>query len=114
MIETRISTAKARVTDSGALLRLLDGVPQAQEIRDQLSKPFFTRRWEQSTARSYWIASDGATVLCLTVSGLSADEMVAIWVSFDDYRKRDGFKLSARSLGAVIEEELGLSVELVN
>ncbi len=114
MIETRISSAKARVTDSGALFRLLDGIPQAEEIRAQASKPFFTRRWEKSTATSFWIAGDGATVLCLTVSGLSADEMVAIWVSFDDYRGRAGFKLSARSLGEVIEAELGLSVELVN
>jgi hypothetical protein len=114
MIETRISSARARVADGGALYRLLEDVPQAEEIRARLAAPFFTRRWHQLTERSFWIASDGTTVLCLTVSGLSADEMVAVWVSFDDYRKRSGFTLSAHSLSEVIQAELGLSVELVN
>jgi hypothetical protein len=40
--------------------------------------------------------------------------MVAIWVSFDDYRRRAGFTLSASTLSEIIEAELGLTVELEN
>jgi hypothetical protein len=96
------------------LSRLLDEVPDADEIRAQLHKPFFARRWQQSMQRSFWITSDGNTAVCLTLSGLDVDEMVAIWVAFDAYRSRPGFSLSASSLGEIIEAELGVVAELDN
>ncbi len=111
---TRISSARAQVTDFRALNRLLDEVPEADEIRTQLCKPFFARRWQQSMQRSFWISSDGSTAVCLTLTGLDVDEMVAIWVAFDGYRRRPGFHLSADSLGEIIEAELGLAVEFEN
>jgi len=114
MIGTKISSARARVADRGALTQLLDEVPEAEEIRPELSKPYFTRRWQQSMKRSFWITSDGTTAVCLTLTGLDVDEMVAVWVSFDNYRRRAGFTLSASSLSEIIETELGLSVELEN
>jgi len=40
--------------------------------------------------------------------------MVAIWVAFDAYRIRPGFSLSARSLGEIIEAELGVLAEFDN
>jgi hypothetical protein len=110
--ETRIISAQALVADPTALMRLLDEVPDAGEIRPALSKPYFTRRWRHSDQHSYWIASDGTTALCLTLTGLELDEVIALWLSFDDYRRRPGFTLSASSLGKIIETELGLTVEL--
>lgn len=114
MVGTKISSARAHVADFAALTQLLDEVPEAEEIRAELCKPYFVRRWQQSMKRSFWITSDGTTVSCLTLTGLEVDEMVALWVSFDDYRRRVGFTLSARSLSEIIEAELGLSVELEN
>ena len=114
MSVTRISSARAQVGDSRALMRLLDEVPEADEIREQLGRPCFARRWHKSTQRSFWISSDGNTAVCLTLSGLDVDEMVAIWVAFDAYRTRPGFSLSARSLGEIIEAELGVVAELDN
>jgi len=64
--------------------------------------------------RSFWITSDGTTALCLTVTGLDIDEMVALWVSFDEYHRRADFTLSATTLGQIIEAELGLAVEIEN
>ena len=112
--ETKISSARARVADAAAVIRMLDEVPEGDEIREELSKPYFTRRWQQSTKRSFWITSDGTTAVCLTLTGLEVDEMVAVWVSFDDYRRRAGFTLSASSLSEIIESELGLAVEFEN
>jgi hypothetical protein len=114
MIGTKISSARARVADRTAMAQLLDEVPEAEEIRAELSKPYFTRRWQQSMQRSFWITSDGTTAVCLTVTGLNVDEMVAIWVSFEDYRRRAGFTLSATALSEIIEAELGLTAELKN
>jgi hypothetical protein len=114
MTVTKISSERVQVTDSRALSRLLDEVPESQEIRPQLCKPFFARRWQQSTQRSFWISSDGITVVRLTLTGLDVDEMVAIWVAFDGYQRRPGFNLSASSLGEIIEAELGVAVEFEN
>jgi hypothetical protein len=114
MTITRISSARAQVCDSRALTRLLDEVPEAEDIRVQLSNPFFARRWQQSMQRSFWITSDGDTAVCLTLTGLDVDEMVALWVAFDTYRARPGFSLSATSLGEIIEAELGVVAELEN
>ena len=112
MGETRITSSRALVTDSTALTRLLDEVPDAGEIRLELAKPYFTRRWRHSDQHSFWIASDGTTAVCHTLIGLELDEVIALWLSFDDYRRRPGFTLSASSLGRIIETELGLTVEL--
>ncbi len=112
MTATKISSARAQVTDYRALSVLLQEVPEAEEIRALLSQPYFARRWQQSMRRSFWISSDGNTALCLTLTGLDVDEMVAIWVAFDGYRTRPGFNLSAASLGEIIESELGVDVEL--
>jgi hypothetical protein len=115
MIETRISSAQALISDGRGITRLLDEVPEAEEIRTQLAKPhFFIRRWQQSMQRSFWITSDGITALCLTVTGLDIDEMVVLWVSFEEYRRRAGFTLSATALSQIIEAELGLTVEIEN
>jgi hypothetical protein len=112
MGETRITSARALVADSIALTQLLEEVPDAGEICPELSKPYFTRRWRHSDQHSFWIASDGTTVVCHTLTGLQLDEVIALWLSFDDYRRRPGFALSASSLGKIIESELGVSVEL--
>jgi hypothetical protein len=112
MGETRITSAQALVADSIALTQLLEEVPDAGEICLELSKPYFTRRWRHSDQHSFWIASDGTTVVCHTLTGLQLDEVIALWLSFDDYRRRPGFTLSASSLGKIIESELGVSVEL--
>lgn len=112
MSETRITSAQALVADPTALMRLLDEVPDAREICLELSKPYFTRRWRNSDQHSFWIASDGTTVVCHTLTGLELDEVIALWLSFDDYRRRPGFTLSASSLGKIIEAELGVRVEL--
>lgn len=112
MGETRITSAQALVADPGALKRLLDEVPDAGEICPELSKPYFTRRWRQSDLHSFWIASDGKTAVCHTLTGLELDEIIALWLSFDDYRRQPGFRLSASSLSNIIETELGLTVEL--
>jgi hypothetical protein len=112
MRETRITSAQALVADSGALRRLLDEVPDAGEISLELAKPYFTRRWRHSDEHSFWIASDGTTAVCHTLTGLELDEVIALWLSFDDYRRRPGFTLSATSLGNIIETELGVTVEL--
>ena len=112
MGETRITSAQALVADPTAIMHLLDEVPDAGEICIELSKPYFTRRWRQSDHHSFWIASDGTTAVCHTLTGLELDEVIALWHRFDDYRRRPGFTLSAGSLGKILETELGVTVEL--
>ena len=114
MTVTKISSARTQIANSRGLTRLLGEVPAAEEIRGQLGKPFFVRRWQQSMQRSFWITSDGDTAVCLTLTGLDVDEMVPVWLAFDAYRTRPAFSLSATSLGEIIQAELGVAVEFEN
>ena len=41
MIGTRISCAQSLIVDGRAITRMLGEVPQADEIRPELSKPYF-------------------------------------------------------------------------
>jgi hypothetical protein len=50
--------------------------------------------------------------VCHTLTGLELDEVIVLWLSFDDYRRRPGFTLSASLLSRIIETELGLTVEV--
>jgi hypothetical protein len=112
MVARTISTTRAIVTDGMALSRLLDEVPDGEEIRTELDKPYFTRRWRHSVSRSFWITSDATTAVCLTVSGLNLDETVSLWVCFDQHWRRVGFNLSACTLSQIIQAEIGLTVEI--
>jgi hypothetical protein len=111
---TRIASASARVTNLSATCRMLEGLRDARRIRSNLSRPLFVRQWHQATERSYWITSDGATALCLTVSGLTAAETATIGKSFDERRSQVEFALSACTMRAIIEAELDVTVDLVN
>ena len=97
IIETTISARRALASDSVASRWLLDEVPDGEEIQNELCQPYFTRRWQQSMQRSFWITSDGTTAVCLTLTGLDVDERIAVWVSLDEHRRRPGFVLSART-----------------
>ena len=114
MVVKTISTTRALVADGVALDQLLDELPDAEEIRTELDKPYFTRRWQQSMSRSFWITSDGTIAVCLTLIGLDLDETVALWLCFDAHRRRAGFNLSAQTLSQIIEAEIGLTVEIEN
>jgi hypothetical protein len=111
---TRIASISAPVADIAATCRMLVGLRSAGRIRKNLSAPLFVRQWQEATERSFWITSDGATALCLTVSGLTADETAAVGRSFDERRSFVEFALSASTMRDIIEAELDVVVELVN
>lgn len=112
MNDARISSGTARVADRAALDRLLDGVPLAQEICAYLDRPYFARRWQSSEERSFWISSDGTTTTRLIVTGLDVDETIAVWFSYDEYRRRTGAALSANTLREIIRSELDVHAEI--
>src|SRR5215469_5748869 len=102
MPDVTISSVSAQVADRAAVDRMLEGVPLSQEICAGLYRPYFARRWDASRERSFWISSDGTETTRLIVTGLSIDETIAIWVSYDDYRSRGGLEFSATALREII------------
>ena len=113
MNDVRISSFRALISDQAGMTRLLQNVPDAQEICTELAQPCFTWRGEGAAQRSYWITSDGVNALCLTVVGLNLDEVIAVWLAVDERRARPGFALGAQLLREILCEELALAVEAV-
>jgi hypothetical protein len=52
MIGTKISSAQALIADGRAIAKMLDEVPEANEIRAELSRPYFIRRWQHRLSPS--------------------------------------------------------------
>lgn len=113
MDDVRILSLRACISDSAAMARLLQNVPDADAIRAELAQPCFTWRSQGAAQRSYWIAGDGEHALCLTVLGLNHDEVIAVWLAVDERRGQPGFTLSAPVFRDILREELGVRAKIV-
>jgi len=67
---------------------------------------------QHSTARTFWVTSDGTKAACLRPSGMDLDETVALRICFDEHWRHAPFNLSPRTLSEVIATELGFTVEI--
>lgn len=82
----RLEETRARLGDDIALAALLAAIPFPVFVEPLLHKLFFERKWDYLKQRDHWIASDGTTVVSLTISGASAATVAAIRLRFDDLR----------------------------
>ncbi len=83
-MEIRILRADAALNDAEALDKLLEPVVDQLAFRKALAakEPYLGQLWHEETGREHWIASDGRSVCCLTVSGLTkvqAENVRARW-----------------------------------
>jgi hypothetical protein len=82
----RLEESRARLGDDGALAALLASIPLPVFVEPLLHKLFFERKWDYPKQRDHWIASDGTTVVSLTISGASATTVAGLRLRFDDLR----------------------------
>jgi hypothetical protein len=109
-----IASVSAHIDNYAAIGRLLAAVPQGERIRTDLSRPLLVRKWHEPTGQSFCIASDGASVRCVAVSGLPAKDMRAVWARVEDLLRHREISLSACGLRDLIETELDVVADLVN
>jgi hypothetical protein len=110
--DLRVVRTDARLEDSTALTRLLEPLPEAGELRAQLSSSFFARAWDKRANRDYWISSDGALVVCFTVCGLNLKQAAAVRVRWDALGGQT--LLSERVLAELVSAETGQTVQAVS
>jgi hypothetical protein len=94
--------------------RLLAAVPHGGELRGRLAEPLLFQHWDEPSQSAFWVASDGAAVRCVTVTGLTMKEMGDIWINFYDRISRARFLISPQLVREIIEAETDTAVELVN
>lgn len=82
----RIEEIEIHLGDDTALLALLVTVPWPALVGPLLHKPFFGRKWDFETQSDHWLASDGATVMSLRISGAGAAAVARMRTRFDDLR----------------------------
>ncbi|HTX24880.1 MAG TPA: hypothetical protein VMD03_09505 [Steroidobacteraceae bacterium] len=110
--EATVRRAEAQVVDRAALDRLLEHLPEADEVRPRLSEPFFARAWDGEAQRDYWVASDGQRVTCYTIIGLTLKQAAAVRVRWD--AKRGRAELTEHLLADLIARETRSRVTLVS
>jgi hypothetical protein len=106
-----VHRTEARVDDHDALERLLAPLPEARDLQPRLSAPFFARAWDAVAHRDHWIASDGARVVCFTVSGLTLKQAAEVRVHWDAVQGRT--ELTEDVLADLIARQTGSPVTLV-
>jgi hypothetical protein len=110
--EATVQRAEAQLSDGSALDRLLECLPEAEEVRPRLSAHFFARAWDPKTQRDHWVASDGHRVTCYTISGLTLQQAAAVRVRWDAMKGRA--ELSEELLADLIAHQTGSSVTLAS
>lgn len=82
----RLEETRTRLGDDAALAALLAGIPLPVFVEPLLHRPFFERKWDCLNQRDHWIASDGTTLVSLTITGANAATVARIRLRFDDLR----------------------------
>jgi hypothetical protein len=106
-----VRRVQADVSDTAALDRLLEALPEAGGLRPRLTAPFFARAWDTVGLCDYWIVSDGTRVNCFIISGLTLQQAAGVRVHWDALRRQP--TLSEDVLGDLIARQTGSSVTLV-
>ncbi len=100
-----IEEIQVQLNDDAALAKLLASVPLPGLVGTLLHKPFFGRKWDSPLHSDHWLASDGATVVSLRISGASAATVARTRLRFDDVRLASpGLLPSRRILHDLLEE----------
>jgi hypothetical protein len=109
-----VASTSAHLSNVLAMERLLELVPFGGELRALLIEPLLFQHWDDATERAFWLASDGAEVRCVTITGLGALQMADLWSRFHDGISRAQFNISPQLVREIIEARMRVSVELVN
>ncbi len=83
-----VEESRVPANDEAALGALLVRVPHPPSVRKLLRKHFFGRRWNRVTGCDYWLASNGQTVVCVTICGAAPDVIANLRSRFDAIRDR--------------------------
>jgi hypothetical protein len=100
-MEQKIFTAMARLSDSAALAKLLAPISSSDGLRKMLGpgRSVAAKRYESEAQLAHFIFSDGATVMCFTVTEVTPDEAAAIAAACDEM----GASWSTKAFKSVVE-----------
>jgi hypothetical protein len=75
-MDTRIVTTTARLDDHADIVNFLSPIPNGEQLAKVLDsrKPVSTRAYEDETQTARFVESDGNTVMCFTVTGITIDQ----------------------------------------
>ena len=102
----------ARADDPVSLARLLEPLPESDELRARLRDVLFVRAWDEDAKCDYWVRSDGLLVTCFVLSGLTLKQAAAVRVRWDALRGRAS--ITEDLLADLIARETGGPVTLAN
>jgi hypothetical protein len=101
---TQISTTSARLDDGSAMAQFLSPIRDADQLAKLLAKgePLSTRAYDDETQTARFVESDGSSVMCFAVTGITIDQAEMIEIEFEGIVAIDETKFHeavARALG---------------
>jgi hypothetical protein len=81
-----ISTTSARLGDGSAMAQFLSPIPDSDRLAGLLGKgePLSTRAYDDESQTARFVESDGNTVMCFTVAGITIDQAEMIEIECED------------------------------
>ena len=87
----------AALDDRARFARLLQELPESEELQPRLAASFYGRAWDAASARDLWVVSDGSRVDCYVLAGLKFHEAAAVRGRWDA-KKGEPAELTLESL----------------
>jgi hypothetical protein len=106
----KILDAMARLDDAEAMGRLLAPIPDSDQLRPMLVPGYSGRsqRYFREMLKGLYIAADGVTVACLTVTGITLEQGATIAAECDAIAQ-----WTAAAFNQAVERALGIQSERV-
>ena len=100
----KVYLASAKLTDTSAMIQLLAGIPNGDELRSLLNEmgPGHLHAYHAPTRTARYVASDGDIVMCFTVIDVAPEQAATIAAeceSITTWDDREFYAAVVRSLG---------------
>jgi hypothetical protein len=100
-----VSMATALLADAAAMARFLSPIPNGDRLAEILGngKPISSRAYDDDTWTARFVASDGVSVKCFTVSDVTIDQaeiIAAVSLDFSSWQEADFCDMVRRVLAA--------------
>jgi hypothetical protein len=90
-MSTKISMAAVRLDDAAAMTEFLSSIPDGDQLAKLLEKkdPVTSRAYDDDAWTARFVASDGTTATCFTVTDITIDQAEMIAAACADIRELD-------------------------
>jgi len=109
-MHTNIQISEARIDDHRALASFLSAIPESAQLGTLIltREPLNTRAYDDDHQTARFVISDGTTVTCFTIAGITIDQAELVTLSCEESNEWNGAAFRQALARAVGEPVRGI------